>query len=120
MWNKSIGKGGAKHIDETQEFIRHGDLWFERIDKIPETAQPLPSAVVAEGEMTGHKHEFKGGAVQLYKDAEKSDVTYVEVKADSVLTHQEHRDIQFDAGCYIVKLEQEFDPFQDEIRKTMD
>lgn len=120
MWNtRQITKGGAKHIVD-QEYIRHGDLWFERIDKIPETAMPLPTNVVAEGEMTGHKHEFKGGSVQLYKDAEKSDVTYVEVKADSTLTHQEHRPVNFEEGVYIVKLEQEFDPFAEEIRKTMD
>jgi len=120
MWNtKHIKKGGAKHIVD-QEYIRQGDTFYKRIDSIPETAVLQPTLVVAEGEMTGHKHEFKGGSVQLYKDAEKSDVQYVEVKAETTLTHQEHDPLTFDPGCYIVTMEQSYDPFQEEIRKTQD
>lgn len=52
---------------------RHGDVFLNRIDAIPDGAKPVPSdngrTILAYGEVTGHAHAFGAGSrVALFRE----------------------------------------------------
>ena len=42
------------------KIFRHGDLLIREIIKIPSKAKPIETKILAEGEVTGHKHKLVG------------------------------------------------------------
>jgi adenine-specific DNA methylase len=106
---------------------RQGDLLFRPIDTIPTyTALPVDGNVVALGEVTGHKHQCKGGLVQLYADPLNQvdgQIDFIEVKEETTLSHEEHNAILLPKGKYAVVHEREYNPFAaeaDRIRQVVD
>lgn len=97
------------------KFIRHGDLLLKRVSDIPKTNK-LEGKTLAEGETTGHKHTLQG-LVQLYGE---KDVQFVEVKQDTILTHQEHKTVQVPEGVYELIHEREYNPFDEQVRRVVD
>ena len=102
-----------------QEIIRHGDILLKPCDKIPSTAKNLNTKTLALGEVTGHHHTMTGNA-QVYQDQDENKTKYVRVNQKSQLTHQEHKTVPLEKGSYVLVNEQEFDPFQDQIRRVRD
>ena len=98
--------------------MRHGDLWFKRIEKLPGGLKPKDTNIVAEGEVTGHAHTLASGEFNLYEDS--SGTLYLSVKTPSEITHQEHGAKEIAEGIYVVEKEREFDPFSEEIRRVAD
>ena len=110
---------------------RHGDVSFhpiseaeykELLDKAEgSTKKNLDSFVVALGEVTGHKHVMtmeRPGTLDVTKLNESMDIFMLGVAA--AMTHEEHHEIVMEPGFYVRKIEQEFDPFSEAARQSLD
>lgn len=90
------------------KMYRQGDiLLVEYAIENVDSFQQLKHKVVAEGELTGHKHEFKSGAV-LLEDSGKNMFVRVTAK-QAALVHNEHDTIQIPEGTYRVVRQREYD-----------
>lgn len=68
----------------------------------------LPHLVLAEGEVTGHKHQISDGQAELY---EKDGVLLLRVLSETAtLTHEEHKPIKIPQGTWIVRIQREYEP----------
>jgi len=95
---------------------RHGDLCIKSIKAIPEGAKEVKTNILARGEVTGHAHRLIDGDYTVYeKDGVmhfRSGVTHID--------HEEHGVREIAPDTYIVEREQEFDPFEEEMRRVGD
>jgi hypothetical protein len=93
--------------------FRQGDVWIERVTRIPETAklvQPKDDLIIlAHGEVTGHHHSVDAGAADWWKtDTEEQ---YLDVKPGGAsVKHQEHGPITLRPGKYRVIRQREYSP----------
>lgn len=111
---------------------RHGD-----VDLIPVnvelTGDKQKNGVIAEGEVTGHSHRIVGKIgidfnVYHLKTPLARQVGGIKVSTNRVLEvvnpveieHQEHSRIQIAPGRYGIFIEQEYDPFEEEVRRVKD
>jgi hypothetical protein len=99
-----------------------GDLCLEPVpntalDGARTVAPALDGAVVlAEGEATGHRHAFYGGAVTLFRDealardfAAELYVGHVRIDSEvAELRHEEHDTIALPKGLYRVRRQREY------------
>ena len=110
---------------------RHGDLLITRINAVPQSAINISSKIIAEGEVSGHKHKLVGQATigilpgreagtTIIGRVESGDVSinripelYFSASEDVKLTHEEHKTLELPRGSYKVTKEREFNPFED-------
>jgi len=97
------------------EWIRHGDVVLERADKKITPKERAEKLVLAEGEVTGHKHVLSGQVAECVMEGER----FVEVKGEAVLTHPEHDTLTVPEGTYKVLIQREVD-LLGEVRQVMD
>lgn len=95
--------------------IRQGDVFLKEVEKIPKL--PKKNNVLALGEMTGHSHRFKTNQVLCYGELEKQ--SFINVKQDSELIHEDHANLIVPKGKYEVIIQREFDIVEG-IRQVMD
>jgi len=107
-----------RYLTKGVDMYRHGDLCIKRIEKLPNGLKKLSTNVLAEGEVTGHAHTLLGNDFEIYED--KKGVMYLSVSSPTEITHQEHKTKEIDTGFYIIEREQEYCPFDEEIRKVAD
>jgi len=110
--------------------IRHGDVDIKPVKRIPKSACITKSRTLAYGEKTGHHHSFEGSQILVYEADEQDTikvgseqvqvVKYLDVKQDSVLSHQEHDPLTIPKGKYAILQEREYNPFEQEIRRVLD
>lgn len=106
-------------MQNNKKQYRQGDVWIERVDRIPEGTEPVKPEngrlILARGEATGHHHSIdaKFGAL-LAKGAER----FLKVEKTVQLKHQEHDPIQLPAGDYIVSIQREYHP--EDVRNVLD
>ncbi|MHB1125322.1 MAG: hypothetical protein ACYC0T_21770 [Ramlibacter sp.] len=98
---------------------RHGDIYLKKVEDIPKGLDVKNITVLAEGEATGHLHQFTA-PVKAYTRTEDIDARFLEIMSDVELTHPEHKTISIAPGKYEVHHEQEFDYFTEEIRRVAD
>lgn len=68
----------------------------------------LPNLVLAEGEVTGHRHHITEGKAELYQCEGQ---LFLKVKSDmALLSHDEHQAIGVPKGTWIVKIQKEYMP----------
>ncbi len=107
--------------NDHQLLYRHGDLLIKRISKLPPNVKPSNNTVLAEGEVTGHRHQLVGQTVQVYENAEgQKYFTIGQSSSPAVLIHEEHKKIEIEEGLYVVVQEREFNPFEEAIRRVAD
>ena|SRR4028118_1281506 len=94
--------------------IRQGDVILLPVPQAvsaaaqQELGQELPHLILAEGEVTGHKHRVSEGEAQLY---EKDGTLYLRVISDTaLLTHEEHKTISIPQGTWMVRIQREYEP----------
>lgn len=98
--------------------VRHGDIDLIA-ERVPETAKAVQhngKFVLAEGEVTGHKHILSGD----FRVLEDGEDRWVEVLSSVIATHEEHRTYEIPAGFYRQHQELEYSPFDKVIRKVQD
>lgn len=102
---------------------RHGDLSFHPLEKLPEGLKEVKQAgsfVLAYGEHTGHKHVITAPrkTMRIFQDKEGRYV--LELKSEAMIKHEEHKTITLMPGIYHQNIEQERDPFLDQINQVKD
>lgn len=87
---------------------RQGDLLFVKVDDIPQKTEIKKDGVIAEGEVTGHKHRIS--------DATKATllvsglVAYVRALKETEVVHEEHKTITLPPGNWQVIRQREYEP----------
>jgi len=94
---------------------RQGDLLLERVEALPAGLQELDHhddvAVLAEGEVTGHRHTIRSPGVRIFAEPQQPQVTYLEIaEALAALEHEEHAAIRLEKGVYRVTRQREYLP----------
>jgi hypothetical protein len=102
--------------------MRHGDIAFITADIDTTNLKKIgeKSFTIAEGETTGHCHVItaKTGTVGVFEG--KNGEMIINVNGLAVLTHPEHKTLEFPTGTWKVDREQEFDYFAKAKRQVID
>ena len=109
-----------------KKFARQGDVKIEMISVLPEgikkDVKENGVAVLAHGEVTGHKHQILKGDVNFFTIGESQNMfspKYLEVVSDeAIVIHDEHTEIVLNKGFYEVTIQREYTP--EEIRNVLD
>lgn len=93
------------------EMHRQGDILFVRVNEneIPEDAREQKDGVVAKGEVTGHHHRIKPGAVATLLVAANM-AAWIRAKGDTDIVHEEHDTITLPPGDWEVRRQREYEP----------
>ena len=100
---------------ENNVWIRHGDVVLEKVESMKGEIKKAKTAILAEGEVTGHFHKLSGNLLISEFEGDK----FVECKHEALLTHQEHNTLTIPKGVYKIKLQREVD-LLGEVRQVMD
>lgn len=86
--------------------MRQGDVILTPAPQIE--GEKLTHLTLAEGEVTGHKHQISEGEAELY---EKNGTLYLHVLSETAtLTHEEHQAITIPQGDWMVRIQREYEP----------
>ena len=89
--------------------FRQGDIYIESVRCLPDGATKQFSTVLADGELTGHRHrilDFRTASV-----FEARGELFIDVIADRAeIVHEEHGPIELNRGVYRVWRQLEYDP----------
>ena len=100
-----------------KEAMRHGDVILQPIsqdeaNQLKEKATKIKREngylTLAEGEVTGHHHSFSNKGAELWQLDETSKL--LELSEVSSLSHQEHKTINVEPGCYRVIQKRQYTP----------
>jgi len=77
------------------------------------------NVILAEGEVTGHKHQFwpEGGDAKLY---EYNSMLYFRSTQGGTLRHEEHKPIQLPPGNFQIVIVREYNHEDEEARQVAD
>jgi hypothetical protein len=116
-----------KHLNwESGKWSRQGDVKIKMISSLPEgtktDAKDKGVAVLAYGEVTGHKHQVIEGQVNFYTIEDSINMfspKYLEVISETaIVVHEEHTQIPLVKGIYEISIQREYSP--EEIRNVAD
>ena len=89
--------------------FRQGDIYIESVRCLPEGAIKQFSTVLADGELTGHRHrilDFRTACIFQARDE-----IFIDVVAErAAIVHEEHGTIELNRGVYRVWRQREYDP----------
>ncbi|MBH8555567.1 hypothetical protein I8751_25135 [Nostocaceae cyanobacterium CENA357] len=86
--------------------IRQGDVILLPVQEV--TGQKIHHLILAESEVTGHKHRISEGKAEL---SEQDGTFYLRVfSASALLAHEEHQAISIPQGHWMVKIQREYEP----------
>lgn len=86
--------------------LRQGDVILLPVQQTE--GQKLPHLTLAEGEVTGHKHQISDGHAELH---EQNGTLYLRVLSETaLLSHEEHQTIQIPQGSWMVRIQREYEP----------
>ncbi|MBV6624786.1 MAG: hypothetical protein KI793_17920 [Rivularia sp. (in: Bacteria)] len=93
--------------------IRQGDVILLPVKptegkKPDDRHEVLHHLVLAEGEVTGHKHRISDGIAQLY--TEDSSLHLRVFSGNALLVHEEHGCINVPQGDWMVRIQREYEP----------
>jgi hypothetical protein len=86
------------------KMFRQGDILFKKVPVLPDKRVEKADRVIAEGEVTGHRHMVRGGKLfdangQLFVESFGEDIT--------AIVHDEHAEIKLPDGFYKVVRQRE-------------
>ena len=102
-------------------YYEHGDVVIKRVESIPSGAEIIKckkEIILADGEITGHKHRILDLSGAELKQANGKMYLHLEEPKD--LIHEEHGKLRIEPGDYEIDRVKEYNPFEDEIRKVRD
>jgi hypothetical protein len=88
------------------KIIRHGDVIVEKVEKIPESKSCGERKELAFGEVTGHAHRVDVGELFETKEGQ----LYLKVDTLAKLSHEEHKTMTLDPGCYKITIKRQYIP----------
>ena len=87
--------------------LRQGDVLIIP-SHIAATGRKLPHLTLAEGEVTGHRHQISSGEAELF---ERDGVLYLKVLSPTaLLIHEEHTQITIPKGNWEIRIQREYTP----------
>ena len=92
---------------------RHGEVLLIPTEVVK--GKKLPHLILAEGEVTGHKHEVKGKA-ELY---EHEGTLFLKVD-EAELVHEDHDTITLPKGNYEIVIQREYEISEKRYREVRD
>ena len=85
---------------------RQGEIIIKAVDKVQ--GKKLSHCILAEGEVTGHKHEIIEGKAVLYQN--EDGVMYLSVKSEKAsLVHPDHKTVELKQGNYQITIQREYE-----------
>jgi hypothetical protein len=103
---------------------RQGDVFLQKVDKLPENAKVKKDNIILRGEATGHAHKVENGKLYeaVLEDPEhilrQERRMFVLAKKGTRIVHEEHGPIDIEIGIYIIIRQREFG--KDENRWILD
>ncbi len=102
---------------------RHGDVFLQTIEQMPDGVRKLPHVTLARGESTGHCHRVREqGVAELFAATGPSSSDgdlYLKVTGEkATLVHEEHGPIELGPGLYRSWIQREYSP--ERIRRVID
>jgi hypothetical protein len=101
---------------------RQGDVFIERIARVPKGAAPMARdagrIILAYGEVTGHAHAIIDDGVELLSVGDRADRWLRVGAAGATVTHDEHAAIALGPGLYRIRIQREYSP--EAIRNVLD
>jgi hypothetical protein len=89
------------------KIYRHGDVLLREVVANSVASKISGMAVLADGEVTGHKHVLTAPRIEQWVlDLHR----YVKLDAVGVLDHPEHGEIAIDSGTYEVIIQRVYSP----------
>jgi len=86
--------------------IRQGDVILLPVAAVE--GHLLPHLILAEGEVTGHRHRIREGSAELYQ---QEHLRYLRVLSETALLwHEEHHPIAVPQGDWMVRIQREYEP----------
>ena len=109
-----------KMIKEVKEmYYQQGDVIIEKIETLPQNLKSLPHRVLADGEVTGHKHVVAEEELSdLFVDENGN--LFLKTSGRTTVKHEEHKPITIEPGNYKIRRVQEYDHFEEEARNVRD
>ena len=89
-----------------QTSYRQGDVLLIKVEEREDLTNEV-SPILAEGEVSGHKHEVVGGSVVT--NSWQTSRKFVRSPGDTVLTHPEHGHLKINKGLFEFRLQREYD-----------
>ena len=89
-----------------QTSYRQGDVLLIKVEEREDLTNEI-SPILAEGEVSGHKHEVVGGSVVT--NSWQTSRKFVRSSGDTVLTHPEHGHLKINKGLFEFRLQREYD-----------
>ena len=87
--------------------LRQGDVLIIPRDTVA-TGTKLPHLTLAEGEVTGHRHQISNGEAELF---EWDGILYLKVLSPTaILTHEEHAQVTIPQGNWQIRIQREYTP----------
>lgn len=97
---------------------RHGDVFLQAVEALPDGVRKLPHVTLARGESTGHCHRIRERGVADLFAAPGGDL-YLNVTGEkATLVHEEHGPIELKPGLYRSWIQREYSP--ERIRRVVD
>ena len=95
-------------MEKVKGQYRHGDVLLTPVSSVPDGGQEMArdSITLAEGEVTGYRHQLTGNAVLIVHEGRRFLVVDGE---PAMLTHEEHGLIVVQPGQYEVIQQREWD-----------
>jgi len=94
---------------------RQGELLIKKVKGV--SGNKLSHLVIAEGEVTTHKHEITSGKAELYAH---EGTLFLRCMEESVLTHPDHKEVMLPAGDYEITIQREYVVGDEKYRKVVD
>lgn len=105
------------------KLYQQGDVLIESVESIPEGLKRKKDFVLADGEVTGHKHQIdlkdvEADMIEVYEG--KDGMLFVRAKQDVKVKHEEHKEITIPKGIWRVRKVKEYDHMLEESREVRD
>ena len=93
-------------------YKRQGDVLIFKVDKIALSLKEKNNIVIAEGEVTGHRHILVADKPETkIRIANDGRGFYLEILNDTAtIKHEQHSPITLKPGKFFIKIQREYDP----------
>ena len=94
---------------------RQGEIILQSVKEVK--GKKKNHLIIAEGEVTSHKHQITKGDAELY---EHEGTMFLKVLDEAELTHEDHKTVVLPKGDYEITIQREYEISDQHYRKVLD